>query len=65
MGINKMFLLCVYLCSLWLLFFTTEVTEERRGIVFTQPVHSIVPLSKIRLYFDRLWNEQLSLMLMI
>ncbi|MGC8888086.1 MAG: hypothetical protein ACP5MG_13105, partial [Verrucomicrobiia bacterium] len=49
----------------WFLFFTTEGTEERRGIVFSQPVHSIVPLSKMRLYFDRLWNQPLSSMLMI
>ncbi|MGC8829418.1 MAG: hypothetical protein ACP5TE_06535, partial [Verrucomicrobiia bacterium] len=47
------------------LFFTTEVTEERRGIVFTQQVHSIVTLSKMRLYFERLWNQSLSSMLMI
>ncbi|MGC8830921.1 MAG: hypothetical protein ACP5TE_14235, partial [Verrucomicrobiia bacterium] len=36
-----------------------------RGIVFSQPVHSIVTLSKMRLYFDRLWNQSLSSMLMI
>jgi hypothetical protein len=64
-GVNKMYFLCESLCSLWFLFFTTEGTEERRGIVFSQPAHSIAPLSKVRLYFDRLWNQPLSSMLMI
>jgi hypothetical protein len=65
MGVNKMYFLCESLCSLWFLFFTTKGTEERRGIVFSQPVHSIVTLSKMGLYFDRLWNQPLSSMLMI
>ncbi len=57
--------LCLSVFSVVYLFFITEDTEERRGIVFTKPVHSIVTLSKMRLYFDRLWNQSLSSMLMI
>ncbi|MGC8829827.1 MAG: hypothetical protein ACP5TE_08625, partial [Verrucomicrobiia bacterium] len=54
--------LCLSVLSVVYLFFTTE---ERRGIVFTQPVNSIVTLSKMGLYFDRLWNQSLNSMLMV